>query len=109
MFFDRAAQCSGAGAGVVFVTSKGDVLPYAFTLIKCCSNNVAEYQALILGLEMAMDAKKTCLEVFGDSKLVINQVLLHYDVKKPELISYYKYARRLLGWFDHISITRPKK
>ena len=58
---------------------------------------------------MAMDVKTTRLEVFGDSKLVINQVLLHYDVKKPELISYYKYARRLLGWFDHISITRPKK
>ena len=54
---------------------------------------------------MAMDAKTTCLEAFGDSKLVINQVLLHYDVKKPELIPYFKFARRLLGWFDHISIT----
>ena len=88
IFFDEAAQCSGAGAGVVFVTPKGDVLPYAFTLTECCSNNVAEYQALILGFEMAMDAKTTCLEVFGDLKLVINQVLLHYDVRKPELIHF---------------------
>ena len=89
----------------MFVTPEGDILPYSFTLTECCSNNVAEYQALILGLEMAMDAKTTRLEVFGDSKLIINQVLLHYDVKKPELIPYCKYAKRLLGWFDHISIT----
>ena len=88
MFFDGAAQCSGAGARVVFVTLEGDVLPYAFTLTECCSNNVAEYQALILGLEMAMDAKTTRLEVFGDLKLVINQVLLHYDVRKLELIHF---------------------
>ena len=105
MFFDGAAQRCCAGAGVVFVTPEGDILLYSFTLTEFCSNNVAEYQALILGLEMAMDAKTTRLEVFGDSKLIINQVLLHYDVKKPELIPYCKYAKRLLGWFDHISIT----
>ena len=37
MFFDGAAQCSGASARVVFVTPEGDVLPYAFTLTECCS------------------------------------------------------------------------
>ena len=109
MFFDGAAQRCGVGAGVVFVTPKGDILPYSFTLTECCSNNVDEYQALILGLEMEMDAKTTCLEVFGDSKLIINQVLLHYDVKKSELIPYCKYAKRLLGWFDHISITHIQR
>ena len=88
IFFDEATQCSGADAGVVFVTPKGDVLPYAFTLTECCSNKVAEYQALILGLEMAMDVKTTRLEVFSDLKLVINQVLLHYDVRKPKLIHF---------------------
>ena len=88
MFFDGAAQRCGADARVVFVTPEGDILPYSFALTECCSNNVAKYHALILGLEMAIDAKTTRLEVFGDSKLIINQVLLHYDVKKPELIPY---------------------
>ena len=104
LFFDGAAQRRGAGAEVVFLTPEGDIRSYSFTLTECCSNNVAEYQALILGLEMAMDVKTTCLEVFGDSKLIINQVLLHYDMKKPELIPYCKYTKRLLRWFDHISI-----
>ncbi|XP_019246569.1 PREDICTED: uncharacterized protein LOC109226231 [Nicotiana attenuata] len=51
MYFDGAA----AGAGIVFITSQGEVLPYSFTLTQWCSNNVAEYQALILGLEMAVE------------------------------------------------------
>jgi ribonuclease HI len=105
MFFDGVAQCDGASAEVVCVTPEGDVLPYSFTLVECCSNNIAEYQALILDLEMAMDSKTTRLKVFGDSKLIINQVLLEYEVKKPDLVLYCKYAIRLLAWFDYINIT----
>ncbi|XP_070032309.1 uncharacterized protein [Nicotiana tomentosiformis] len=55
MYFD--AHRGGPGAGVVFFTSQGEVLPYSFTLMQLCSNNVVEYQALILGLEMAVKMK----------------------------------------------------
>ncbi|XP_070005031.1 uncharacterized protein [Nicotiana sylvestris] len=76
MYFDGAAHRGRAGAGVVFVTPQGEVLPYFFTLTQLCSNNVAEYQALIIGLEMAIDMKQLQLQVFGDSQLVVNQLLL---------------------------------
>ncbi|KAL0378905.1 UNVERIFIED_CONTAM: hypothetical protein Sradi_3196000 [Sesamum radiatum] len=49
MYFDGASHKERASTGVV-VTSKGEVLPYSFTLMQNCSNNVAEYQALIFGL-----------------------------------------------------------
>ncbi|XP_070047111.1 uncharacterized protein [Nicotiana tomentosiformis] len=75
MYFDGAAHHGGAGAGVVFVISQGEVLPYSFTLTQLYSNNVAEYQALILGLEMAIEMKRLQLQVFSDSQLVINQLL----------------------------------
>ncbi|KAL0329244.1 UNVERIFIED_CONTAM: Transposon Tf2-11 polyprotein [Sesamum radiatum] len=81
MYFDGASHKEGAGAGVVFVTSEGEVLPYSFTLIQNCSNNVAEYQALILGLEIVVDAKQLPLKVYGDSQLVVNQLLGLYEVK----------------------------
>ena len=58
MYFDRVAHRDGAGAGVVFVTPQGEVITYSFTLTNRCSNNVAEYQALILGLEMVVDMKQ---------------------------------------------------
>ncbi|XP_070019697.1 uncharacterized protein [Nicotiana sylvestris] len=54
MYFDGAAHRGRASASVVFVSSQGEVLPYSFTLMQLCSNNVAEYQALIFGLEMAV-------------------------------------------------------
>ncbi|KAL0300146.1 UNVERIFIED_CONTAM: hypothetical protein Sangu_3136400 [Sesamum angustifolium] len=67
MYFDGASHKERVGAGVVFVISEGEVLPYSFTLTQNCSNNVAEYQALILGLARADDAKQLSLKVYGDS------------------------------------------
>ncbi|XP_070025982.1 uncharacterized protein [Nicotiana sylvestris] len=95
MYFDSAAHRGGAGAGVVFVTSQGELLPYSFTLTQLCSNNIAEYQALILGLEMAVEMKWLQLQVFGDSQLVVNKILGSYEVKKLELRSYQDYAKKI--------------
>ena len=92
MYFDGATHRYGAGAGVVFVTPQEEVIPYSFTLINHCSNNVAEYQALILGLEMAVDMKQLQLQVFGDSQLVIKHLLGSYEVRNPELRPYHDYA-----------------
>lgn len=80
MFYDGATHREGAGVRVVFITSKGDILAYSFTLIEKCSNNVAKYRALILGLEIAMDAKRRHIKVFGDLKLIINKFLGIYEV-----------------------------
>ncbi|KAL0288520.1 UNVERIFIED_CONTAM: hypothetical protein Sangu_2654200 [Sesamum angustifolium] len=67
MYFDGASHKEGADAGVIFVTSEGEVLPYSFTLTQNCSNNVAEYQALILGLEIVINVKQLPLKIYGDS------------------------------------------
>ena len=110
LFFDRAARKDGAGAGVILVTPEEEVLPYAFTLVENCSNNVAEYQALAMGLEMAMELNITRLKAFGDSKLIINQILALYEVKKPELLPYVNHVKKLLEWFDNVSLEHvPRK
>lgn len=72
MFFNEATRKDGAGAGVIFVTPDGEVLRYAFSLIECCSNNMVEHQALVLGLEMALTLGIPSLQVICDSKLNIN-------------------------------------
>jgi len=53
MFFDDASSTGPtgkiiAGVGIVFVSPKNHVLPCAFSLIEPCSNNVTEYNALIM-------------------------------------------------------------
>ena len=88
MFFDGAACQEGAGASVVFVSPQRQILLYSFLLSKLWSINVAEYQALIIGLQMAIEMGTSQLEIFGDSKLIINQILEQYDVKKEDLIPY---------------------
>ena len=72
MFFDGAAKHNGAGVGVVFVSREGKVMLFSFNLKELCSNNTAEYQALIFGLEMAINIKILNLKIFRDSKLIIN-------------------------------------
>jgi len=72
MFFDGAAQRDSAGAKVVLVSPEKHILPYFFILVDICSNNVAKYQALILGLQMAIGMGIKDLDVYSHSQLVIN-------------------------------------
>ncbi|KAG9447255.1 hypothetical protein H6P81_013383 [Aristolochia fimbriata] len=74
MYFDGAARRSGAGAGVLFVSPKKDLLPYSFVLTQACSNKEAEYQAILLGLGMAVEMQIPQLHIYGDSARVIKQL-----------------------------------
>ena len=74
LYFDGAAKSRGAGVGIVFVTPSGGLIPYSFVLLEICSNNVAKYEALIIGLELAHEMRIDQLEVFGDSQLIIRQI-----------------------------------
>jgi len=92
MYFDGAVRHDVVGAGVVFVSPENPILPYSFVVTQLCSNNVAEYQVLSLGLEMAIKIGITDLNIYGDSQLVINQLLDEYEVKKEDLVPYHKHA-----------------
>ncbi|XP_075101806.1 uncharacterized protein LOC142177234 [Nicotiana tabacum] len=105
MFFDRSTRQKSAGAGVVLVSSDRQILPFSFVLGETCSNNAAEYQALIIGLEMALDMKILQLEIYDNSKLIINQLLGIYDVKKEDLFPYHQYASCLLERFDQVFLN----
>ena len=85
------------------------MLPFALVLSEPCSENVAEYQALIVDLQMALDMKISYLKVYGDSKLVINQLLTHYEVKHEGLILYFQMATRLIEKFDVVSLEHIPK
>ena len=110
MFFNGDAHREGARTGVVFVSPQWQILLYSFSLSELCSNNVAEYQALIIGLKMAIEMGISLLEIFGDSKLVINQILEQYVVKKEDFIPYCKCAKKLLANFKAITLEHiPRK
>ena len=61
-----------AKVGVVFVSPQNYVTSRAFLLIEPCSNNVAEYNALLVGMQLAEEIRVKNLEAYGDSKLIVN-------------------------------------
>ncbi|KAM1353366.1 hypothetical protein ACFX2H_032866 [Malus domestica] len=78
--------------------------------IELCSNNVSEYQALIIGIQMAINMEIKALEVYGDSKLIINQLLTEYEVRKDDLVPYFWLATQLLQRFEVVTLEHvPRK
>ena len=76
--------------GVVLVSPQNYLIPRAFSLIESCSNNVAEYNALLIGMQIVDEIGVKNLEAYGDSKLIVNQVCRDYEVRHEDLVSYYK-------------------
>jgi ribonuclease HI len=70
--FDGSHSSVGSGAGIVLIAPSGEVFYHSYRLDFSCTNNVAEYEALILGLNLAIDKGATILEVKGDSNLIVS-------------------------------------
>ncbi|CAL9017106.1 unnamed protein product [Prunus brigantina] len=105
LYFDGAARGKGAGAGLVFITPFGGLIPYSFSLLALCSNNVAEYEALIIGLEIALEMHIDCLQAYGDSQLVVRQLSGQYAVRNATLVPYHERAKYLMSQFQDIHVS----
>ncbi len=93
---------AGYGA-VVRSADRSTVLAETKQAIENATNNVAEYRALIAGLDDAAILGATEAEVFMDSKLVVEQMSGRWKVKHPDLIELHAEARRLASRFERIS------
>jgi ribonuclease HI len=111
LFTDGAARGNPgpAGLGVVIEDDKGMRLAGKHQYIGKATNNEAEYQALIEGLKAAAEWKPDRLEVYLDSKLVVEQVNGSYRVRKLELQPLYGRVKELLGGFDDVVIFHVER
>ena len=88
MFFNGASSKEGAGARVIFVSPTQETISLSYKLEFETTNNVAEYEALVLGLREAKDMGIGELSVFGDAELIVHHIKNLYQTKHPRLISY---------------------
>ncbi|XP_050889488.1 uncharacterized protein LOC127094741 [Lathyrus oleraceus] len=83
-----ASNARGHGIGVVITSPTGFHIPFTARLCFNCTNNIAEYEPCIYGLEAAIDFRIKILKVLGDSALVISQVKGDWETRDSKLISY---------------------
>jgi ribonuclease HI len=98
-----------AAAACVISSPEGEVLGEHTQLLGKVTNNVAEYRALLLGLQQARELGANEIEVIGDSELIAKQVNGLYKVKHEAMKPLYREATAALGGFEHWSIrTVPR-
>lgn len=103
LYFDGSLNETGRGIGIVLQSPEGVIIPKAFKLNFIVTNNTAEYEALVAGLREALFLNIKKLKVFGDSKLVISQVLGEWKVNSLTLAKYHKLSTTLAARFERIS------
>ena len=110
MNFDGAVSKEGAREGVWIRPPSGEPKLLSYKLYFDCTNNVAEYEALVLGLRALRDLQAKKIDIYGDSELVIKQVQGSYQAKHPILRSYKNLVLDLLeGFKEHQFTIIPRK
>lgn len=98
-----------AGIGAVLKSRDGDLLAECSDYLGHTTNNVAEYRALISGLERASQLGIERLEVRADSELMIKQLRGQYRVKNPGLKPLFEQAKQLLARFAQVQLTHVRR
>jgi ribonuclease HI len=104
VFCDGSWGSFGAGAAAIIVSPSKVRTSYAAKLQFQCTNNIAEYEALLLGLRKlkAMGVRRAVLK--SDSQVITGQVDKSSKVKNPGLEKYYDMVRRMESSFEGFSV-----
>ena len=105
MYFDGAVNQYGNWIGILLVTPEGFHMPLAIELNFEVTNNMAEYEACIVGIKALQELGVNEAEVFGDSTLVIAQTQKLCKVKEEHLKPYQQYLEDFTKTFDKIKYT----
>jgi ribonuclease HI len=98
-----------AGIGLAIYDNKGNILKRMNEYIGQTTNNVAEYTALIWGLQEALILNATCLTIYTDSQLITRQLEGSYRVKDNTLRRFYRQVQHLIRGFDRVSIEHIER
>jgi ribonuclease HI len=100
---------TGAGAGLLFISPLGEHMRYAVRLHFPASNNMAEYEALLCGIRIAIETGIKHLDVRGDSQLMIEQVMKNASCHDDKMEAYYNVVRALEDKFYGIELNHAPR
>jgi ribonuclease HI len=105
MYFDGSLMKTGAGAGLLFISPLRKHVRYVLRLHFPASNNMAEYEALVNGLRIAVELGVRRLDARGDSQLVIDQVMNNSHCRDRKMEAYYNEVRHLEDKFHGLELN----
>ena len=105
MHFDGAHSRSSKGFGIVIQSLTGQVYKFAYRLEFDATNNVAQYEALLLGLEACESMGIKLLNIKGDSYLIVSQVKGQFACKYERLKRYRNVVWDIMEFFEALNLT----
>ena len=111
LFTDGASRGNPgqAGAGIAIFDEEGNELVGTGQYLGQCTNNEAEYRALLFGLAKCGEFGRGRLKVHLDSELIVKQIRGEYRVKHPNLKPLFQEAMQKLSGFASFSVTHVRR
>ena len=103
MVIIAASNALGNGISVVVISPQGCHTLFTSRLYFDRTNNMAEYEACIMGIKAAINLRIKFNNVYVDSALVTNQIKGEWDTKHPNLIPYKEHVLTLIPYFEEIT------
>nr|AAX96528.1 retrotransposon protein, putative, unclassified [Oryza sativa Japonica Group]ABA93024.1 retrotransposon protein, putative, unclassified [Oryza sativa Japonica Group] len=99
LFFDGSVCTHGCGIGLVIISPRGACFEFAYTIKPYATNNQAEYEAVLKGLQLLKEVEADAIEIMGGSLLVMSQLAGEYECKNDTLIVYNEKCQELMKEF----------
>lgn len=98
-----------AASGAVIKTADGKLVDEVMKYLGKTTNNQAEYTAIVIGLERAMELGAKTVSLFLDSELATKQLKGEYKVKNPEIAKRFLEVKNLVQQFDRVTFTHVRR
>lgn len=98
-----------AATGAFLFNEQNELIDFTGKYLGVASNNVAEYNALIEGLELAIENKVKNLNCNLDSELIVKQLNGEYKVKHPDMKTLFDKVKLLIAKFDECKFTHIRR
>ncbi|GKU99640.1 hypothetical protein SLEP1_g12455 [Rubroshorea leprosula] len=105
-YVDGASSSKGSGAGALLLGPDGYRSEHALKFNFDATNNMVEYEALLLDLQLALELKISAIQVYSDSQLVVNQINSICEVVDPVMVKYVTLVAELKCKFQKFCLSK---
>nr|ABA94546.1 retrotransposon protein, putative, unclassified [Oryza sativa Japonica Group] len=109
LFFDGSVRTDGCGIDLVIISPRGACFEFAYTIKPYATNNQAECEAVLKGLQLLKEVEADTIEIMGDSLLVISQLAGEYECKNDTLIVYNEKCLELMKEFRLVTLKHVSR